>query len=323
MRDRDIIYRLNADWNRKTIRVKRAGGQTNRNYVVEHKKKKFFVRLPWETHVINRTIEGQNILALSKNKKLVSILPKYHAYVLNKKNILNPKERDVFDVPDGTVVADYIEAREFTAKDFTVKESQKTLAKTLCIFHESGVRFVNKYDVFADEIAKYRIAAQKHNTRECVDDAVIAFFKNAEKQAKKKIVLTTKGIGTHNDFIFQNFLLDKKGKVYILDFEYAGMNMRGGRYYDFGFLFADNLFRRPVITKKTFEEFLSVADTMYKKKLDREQVYATVSAVIVMQFWWGIVRYFSVQTKKEKHYFAEYIKVRAKKAEDLLRNLQM
>jgi hypothetical protein len=97
--------------------------------------------------------------------------------------------------------------------------------------------------------------------------------------------------------------------------------MRAGMYYDFGFLFADNLFRRPRITKDLFEQFLSVADKVYGKKLDREQIYAAAQAVIVMQFWWGILRYFSVSTKKEKQYFAAYIRSRAQKAQELARSL--
>jgi hypothetical protein len=46
--DIELICRLNKNWQRNNIKIKRAGGQTNRNYVVEFENKKYFVRLPWE-----------------------------------------------------------------------------------------------------------------------------------------------------------------------------------------------------------------------------------------------------------------------------------
>lgn len=305
------------------MRITKAGGQTNRNYVVTHKNKKFFVRLPWETDVINRTIEGKNILALSKNKKLASVLPTYHCYILGKKDILNQKDKNVFLVPDGTMVAQYIQGKEYSLELFENKKYQKLLAQAFYAFHTSGVRFVNIYDVFRDETEKYRVAAQKHFLKDIVTPKTIAVFRNLEQQAKKKLMSIKKGVPTHNDFIFQNFLVGKNSKVYLSDFEYAGMNRRGGICYDFGFLFADNLFRKPAITKNLFEQFLSVADKVYKRKLDREQVYAASQAVIIMQFWWGILRYGTVKTKKEKQYFAKYIQARAKKAQELAKTLQM
>jgi len=60
----------------KPLYAARAGGQTNRNYIVECRRKKFFVRLPWES-VLDRKTEGKNILALSRNKKVQRILPRY------------------------------------------------------------------------------------------------------------------------------------------------------------------------------------------------------------------------------------------------------
>jgi thiamine kinase-like enzyme len=314
---------LHTDWNAKTTHIAKAGGQTNRNYVVTYKNQKFFVRLPWETHVIDRTIEGKNILALSKNKKLVAILPKYYVYILNKKNILNAKDPNGYDVPDGTIVAQYIEGREFTTADFKETKSQKMLLQAFFAFHTSGVRFVNTYDVFCDEIEKYRVEAQKYSLQEIVSIETIVTLTNLEKRAKKKLSVLKKGVPAHNDFIFQNFFIGKNKKVYLLDFEYAGMNMRGGIYYDFGFLFADSLFRKPVTTKEVFEQFLAVADKVYGKKLDREQIYAAIQAVIVMQVWWGILRYFSVQTQKEKQYFTGYVQARATKVKDLSKSFQM
>ena len=65
MKDIELIRKLNKDWQPGTIKVKKAGGQTNRNYIVQHKNKKFFVRLPWErTDIVISKVEGVYILAL-------------------------------------------------------------------------------------------------------------------------------------------------------------------------------------------------------------------------------------------------------------------
>jgi len=311
--DVQCIYRLDKAWGLHTIKIGKAGGQTNRNFVIAYKNKKFFVRLPWgRGDIIDRKIEGKNILALTKNRKLAEILPKYHTYILNKRNILARDSKDFFDVPDGTMVTEYIEGKEFTYRLFQKKEYQKALAKTLYAFHASGVQFCNIYDVFVDEIQKYRAVAQQYPLFEVVDKKTVLKFEKLEKEAKRKLMPLKSNISTHNDFIFQNFLIGKNKKVYLLDFEYAGLNKRGGIYYDFGFLFADNLFRDPQMTKEIFEDFLSVSDKIYGQRLDRQQIYAGALATVIMQFWWSILRYFSVDTKKEKKYFAKYLLDRVK-----------
>lgn len=304
----------------KPFRAVKAGGQTNRNYIVSYqgKGKKFFVRLPWErADMIDRAKEGKNIVALTRNKKLARILPRYYAYILKKKNILAKKSRDVFDVPDGTMVAEYIEGREFTFRMFQQKKYQEALAKVLHIFHTSGVRFANRYDVFRDEIEKYRVAAQKLPLSKVIDQKTVLKFQEIEKEAKGKLRPLKRGLATHNDFIFQNFLVGRNKNIYLLDFEYAGWSMRGGIYYDLGFLFADNLFRDPSTTRELYEDFLGVVDTVYQRRLDRGQIYAGALAVVIMQFWWGLLRYFSVHTQKEKTYFAKYVRDRAKGVESV------
>lgn len=311
MRDIELICKLNKDWQEGEIKVKKAGGQTNRNYIVEFKKKKFFVRLPWERNdIVDRESEAKNILAISKNKKLIGVIPKFFLYVFKKKNILNPREK--IDFPDGTMMMEYIPGRLFDISLFRKKEYQKKLAKAFYKFHTSGVRFVNEYNVFRNEIKKYRLVAKKYAIGKIINAEMINILVKIEEEAQKRVISLKNGVSTHNDFIFQNFILGDDGKVYILDFEYAGLNRKGGILYDFAFLFADNLFHKPPMTKEMFESFLKVADKIYGKTLDRSQIYWLVLSVPVMQIWWGLLRYFSVKTKKEKKYFKIYVLKRAK-----------
>jgi thiamine kinase-like enzyme len=142
-----------------------------------------------------------------------------------------------------------------------------------------------------------------------------------ESKAERELPSLQKGISTHNDFIFQNFLIGKDKKIYLLDFEYAGLNKKGGIHYDFGFLFADNLFRKPKMTQKVFEEFLVVVDRTYQKKLNREEIYWSAIAATLVQVWWGILRYFSVPPK-ERAYFQDYVQNRIRGITKLKKELK-
>ncbi|MEK7450985.1 MAG: hypothetical protein AAB662_03565 [Patescibacteria group bacterium] len=320
-RDKKLIYSLFKGLSSKALRIKKAAGQTNRNYIVAFKGNKFFVRLPWENDIFNRTVEGKNILRLLQNSKLKTILPKYYLYILKGENILDPEDKEVFDVPDGTMVIDYIEGKEFRLNLLQQEKMRKALIKTFRIFHSSSVRLINDYDVFRDEIEKYRIEATRFPITKIINSNVIEKIKQIEKIARIKFPLSKKGISTHNDFLFQNFIVGKR-KIYMLDFEYAGFNRRGGFYYDFSFLFADNLFRKPQMKKEVFEMFLQTADKVYKHKLNRKRIYYGALAAILVMVWWGLLRYFNVKTKKEKNYFKDYVQKRSGGLLDLYNNLR-
>lgn len=310
-KDKKLIRSLFKELSLEALQIKKATGQTNRNYIVSFKDNKFFVRLPWENDILNRAVEGENILRLLLNSKLKAILPKYCLYILKKKNILDPKDKKIFDVPDGTMITEYIKGREFNVNLLQQRKMRKSLAETFQTFHSSGVRLVNAYDVFRDEIEKYRTEAVKFPITKIVDHTVIEKMRQIENIAQIKLPLSKKEVSTHNDFLFQNFIVGKK-KIYMLDFEYAGLNQRGGFYYDFSFLYADNLFRKPRMTKEMFETLLQTADEVYKHKLNRKQIYYGVLVAMLVMVWWGLLRYFNVKTKKEKAYFRDYVQERAK-----------
>lgn len=290
----------------KPFRLQKAGGQTNRNYIVTLKNKKFFVRLPWEG-VLDRRIEGKNILVLSRNKKLKSTLPKYYVYVLNKKNILVPKDKKVFNVPDGTMVTEYVKGRELTLRMFSLKKYQKALVHLLYTLHTSRVRFCNPYDVFRDEVRKYRKRAERLSLETFFSKQTIAQLKTLEYKAQQLLRSFRRGVPAHNDFLLQNILVANNGRLYLLDFEYAGMNKKGGIFYDLGYMFRDTSFKPPQMSRKAFERFLMEADKVYKKKLDRQQIYWSIVAALLVGIWWGVLRYFSVP-RKERAYFRAYVR---------------
>lgn len=325
IKDIELIRRLNKNWRPENIKIKKAGGQTNRNYIVQYKNKKFFVRLPWErTDIVDRAVESKNIFALSRNKKIRKILPEYHSYIFQGKNILQPKSKEFFDLPDGTQVLEYIEGKDINGEDLGKPKIQTALLKTLHAFHNSGVKFVNEYDVFRDEVSKYKKKAKKYPINKLIKAERIKKIERIEKTIKEKLTLgrrhpPTTPISTHNDLIFENLRLGKNGKVYLFDFEYAGFNIREGLHYDLGIILGGNLFQKNPIKIKTFEEILKKIKKIYKKDLDDYKIYYGALTNILVMFWWGIVKYFSSKTKEGKKYFQKYVLDRAKGIEFLFK----
>lgn len=320
MKDIDLIYQLDKDWSPANIQVKRAGGQTNRNWIVQHKRKKFFVRLPWErTDIVDREIEAKNILAISRCKKLKGVIPQFFLYILKGRNILSPRER--LNLPKGTMIMEYIEGEDIDGKDLEKVKIQEALIRSLRAFHNSGVRFVNLYDVFRDEVSKYRRKAKKYPVERLIKKEDIKTIEGIEKVVKTKLSLGGK-LSTHNDLIFENLRLGKDGRVYILDFEYAGLNIRSGLYYDLGIILGGNLFQKNPITFKNFEQILKIAKRAYKRDLDDYKIYCGALTNILVMFWWGVVKYFSSTTKREKKYFKEYVLKRGKGIKQLYKIIE-
>jgi len=303
----EFICRLGRAWKPEVIQVKRVGGQTNRNFVVTYREKKFFVRLPWESaNIVDRTIEGKNILALAGNKKLRHVLPRHLLYILKKKNILAPASKERFGVPDGTMMSEFLEGSEFTLRHFKQRRYQIALAKVLAAFHGSGAKFVNSYNVFQDEIRKYRVKAMRYSLEKFFSKKIMAELLTIEKEAEQHLQKNPQGVPSHNDIIFQNILVSKNGTLRLLDFEYAGLNKKGGIFYDLGYVFRDSFFNPPQMSQEVFGRFLTAADMAYKRKLDRTQIYWSVIAALLVGIWWGVLRYFSVP-KKEREYFRAYV----------------
>jgi len=138
-KDIEHICCLDKNWNPDNIKIERVGGQTNRNYKVRYKNAISFVRLAWQAaDIVDREIEAKNILALASCKKLAFILPKYRLYIFQGKNILEPRKKINFDVPDGTMVMEYIEGKDIDGRDLEnpikIKTYQEIIKKAPLIY---------------------------------------------------------------------------------------------------------------------------------------------------------------------------------------------
>lgn len=311
-KDIEQICYLDKNWKPNNIKIKKVGGQTNRNYIVKYKNTTKFVRLAWEAaDVVDRGVESKNILALANCKKLEPILPKYYLYIFQGKNILIPKEKASFDLPDGTMVLEYIEGKDIDGKDLESLKIQKSLLKSLYFFHSSGVKFVNSYDVFRNEVLKYREKAKEYPLNDLIKSETVKEIEEVEKIMKGKLSLGG-GVSTHNDLIFENLRLGKNSRVYLLDFEYAGFNIKDGLHYDVGIILGGNLFQKNPIKIKTYKEIIKKASVVYGREFDSYKAYCGALTNILVMFWWGMVKYFNSTTEEERKYFKKYILDRTK-----------
>lgn len=305
------ICLLDKNWKPSNIKIERVGGQTNRNYKVSHNGSTRFVRLPWEAvDIVDREIESKNVLTLANCKRLEPILPKYYLYIFQGKNILKPGDKTSFSLPDGTMIMEYIDGKDIDGKDLEELKIQEALLKTLCLFHKSEIKFINPYDVFRDEISKYRKKAKQYSVSELIRGEELRKIEQIEKMMEVKLQ-PGGAVSTHNDLIFENLRLAKNGRIYLLDFEYAGFNIRDGIHYDLGIILGGNLFQRNPIKIKTYEEILKKAPLIYGREFNSDKTYCGALTNILVMFWWGLVKYFSCEPEERK-YFEKYVLDRAK-----------
>lgn len=281
------------------------GGKSNRNFKVEDKEGIWFVRIPWEIDVADREIEGQNILALRDCNKLANVLPTFYLYLLQGRNILSPESVEEVNLPDGTMITSYINGKELDAELLEKEEVQKALVSTLHTFHASGVRFVNAYDPFRNEISSYKNKATKNPVDQLVAARELIRVEEAEKIAEK-ILPQEAAVSTHNDLNFGNLLLAGE-RLYLTDFEYSGFNLRGGIYYDFGTLLGENLFHQKPLKLEIFEKVLERASVVYGREIFSSRAYCGAMVNVLVCFWWGLVEYFHAATEARREFFKNFV----------------
>lgn len=305
--DIKLICQLEESWHPETIKVKKVeGGETNNNYRVENKAGIWFVRVPYEADIIDREIEGANILALKGFPQLAKILPNYHIYLQNGRNILLSSFLKGVNVaaPDGTMVTDYIKGRKIDIALLEREEIQEQLVSTLHTFHNSGVKFVNNYDPFQNEILKYKNRIR--NPLQLISREDLKEVERAEEIAGKGLPQEASAVSTHNDLIFSNLFLGEDNKIYLLDWEYAGFNIRG-IHYDFGSLLGENLFHKRPLTLEVYRKILEKACQMYGRKFDVLRAYYGALTNVIVTFWWGLAQYFRATTEERRDYFRNYV----------------
>ena len=149
---------------------------------------------------------------------------------------INPSVR-YFNAENGIKLADFVKNAE-TLNGATIQRpsNMKKIAKIFRTLHHSHVRFGNEFNVF-NEILIY-----EHLLEQCHGTMYDGYEPVREKVFKLEDYLNQLGVSVkpcHNDLVAENFLKAEDGTIYLIDWEYSGMN---DPMWDIAALFLENNF---------------------------------------------------------------------------------
>lgn len=229
MKNNKIKNIFKEKFSEHVLDIKTVGGMTNNNYIVETDKKKYIFKFfgKGTEKLINRELEKQNLPIV--------------------KEIGLDVENYSFDTNEGIQINEYIDdAKTFDKK--TIKEKLLEISNILRKVHLSKGKFNSKFDIFK-EIEKYENLIEKK-----IDFPYYEKIRNKTLQLKKDLnYLGIEEKNCHMDLVPENFIEDKNGKIYLIDWEYCGIN---DPMWDIAALFIESDF-----TKKEEGEFLSFYKT--------------------------------------------------------------
>ncbi len=229
MKNNKIKNIFKEKFSEHVLDIKTVGGMTNNNYIVETDKKKYIFKFfgKGTEKLINRELEKQNLPIV--------------------KEIGLDVENYSFDTNEGIQINEYIDdAKTFDKK--TIKEKLLEISNILRKVHLSKGKFNSKFDIFK-EIEKYENLIEKK-----IDFPYYEKIRNKTLQLKEDLnYLGIEEKNCHMDLVPENFIEDKNGKIYLIDWEYCGIN---DPMWDIAALFIESDF-----TKKEEGEFLSFYKT--------------------------------------------------------------
>lgn len=182
----------------------RVGGMTNKNYKVSFNDNTIILRLPGvgTGEMINRKSEIKNVKLVNRLGIDSDIL------YINEDN--------------GIKISQYINGAEtLTGRSAKKEENMIKVTDILKKLHESNIEMENEFNVF-EEIKKYENIIEKNKYE----------FYHGYKKIRGKIInlenlikeYGLRKVPSHNDTLPDNFIKDKNGKMYLIDWEYSGMN---------------------------------------------------------------------------------------------------
>lgn len=180
------------------------GGMTNKNYKATVDGQDYIIRMPGNgtSSMINRYDEMFNSKAVSKENLDANIL--------------------FFDAETGIKIAEFIEGAE-TLNAARAKNTSN-MQKVACLLrrlHNSDIKMNNKFDIF-EKIEEYEVL-MKDNNGEFFED----YYEVKGRIIGLKDVLEQNGFEmrpSHNDIVPENLVKDINERMYLIDWEYSGLN---------------------------------------------------------------------------------------------------
>lgn len=180
------------------------GGMSNKNFRVNFHGKSYVLRVPGNGSegMVERANEEFNALEACKLG-------------------VNPEIR-YFNAKTGIKLADFVEnAETLNAATIQRHDNMKKIAKIYQTVHGSHIRLKNEFNIFK-EIEKYDVLMKQ---------AEAAMYEGWEIVRPKVMALEAylNRLGVelcpcHNDALYENFIKATDGTIYLIDWEYSGMN---------------------------------------------------------------------------------------------------
>lgn len=179
------------------------GGLTNYNYIMNIKDKEYVIRQPGGMTDLMIDRKNEKI-----NNKIASELG------LNSKCIY-------FDDISGIKISEYIEnSKNIAQTDPCSITNLKAVSNLMKKTHTNQKKFYNSFD-WQVELNKYE---------QIIRDLKGSFFFDYAELKKQLIdfiqnnIKNTILVPCHNDTVPENFIMDDNGRIYLIDWEYSGMN---------------------------------------------------------------------------------------------------
>ena len=180
------------------------GGMSNKNFRVNLNGKSYVLRVPGNGSegMVERANEYFNAMEACKLG-------------------VNPTIR-YFNAKTGVKLADFIEnAETLNAATIQRHDNMKKIAKIYKVVHGAHIRLKNEFNIF-QEIEKYDMLISKAGAKmyegwEEVRPQVMALESHLNE-------LGVELCPCHNDALFENFIKAADGTLYLIDWEYSGMN---------------------------------------------------------------------------------------------------
>jgi len=199
----DYLQQIFADAVPSDFIINRVGGMSNFNYKVQYRDKSFVLRIPGN---------GAEGMVERGNEELNSMLAQEMG--------IHPSIK-YFNRKTGVKLVDYIENAE-TLNSISIqnKDNLQQIATIYRTLHNSRVRERNDFNIF-HEIDKYNFLMEKTGAK--MYDGNGGYIQVIALEHR----LNQMGVELkpcHNDGVPENFIKDANEKIYLIDWEYSGMN---------------------------------------------------------------------------------------------------
>ncbi|MDR5588581.1 MULTISPECIES: NTP transferase domain-containing protein [Clostridium] len=227
-----------------------AGGMTNKNYRICVKGKRYILRIAGI---------GTESMISRKNEMFNSSIASERGY-----NVETP----YFNVETGIKISTFIEnAETLTPRSVKKEENLKQVTRILRNLHEDNeFPMKNEFNVFR-ELEKYEdILKNSHGEFFDDYDEVRERFMKLEQILKE---LDRVFVPSHNDLVSENLVKDTEGRIYLIDWEYSGIN---DDMWDLAALSLENSFSEDDIELMFRLYFNGEADENSRKRLLIHQI---------------------------------------------------